>query len=92
MNRFRIIPLESILKKPDNPMAYLRLNNQYWALDRNGNVFFSGNRPICAPTKREVNLYIRRLNVSMAYTLINLQTAWVKQPLGYSLGNGDWKV
>jgi len=94
MTRYRRKPLKSILKTPADQTRYLLIQNQYWAVDDEDNVFFIGLRPICGANKKTVHFYIERLELPLTviytddhkrtYKLIKLKEAWVKKSVGYS--------
>ncbi len=94
MLRYYRKTLESVLKPPDVQGEYLLIQNQYWLIDRNNNVFFMDSYPICGVRKQTVEFYISNLKLpfrrySMFPYLKHLKKAWVKQPVGYSVRRED---
>jgi len=90
--RCRKVPLWTIMYKPDNPTDYMKLDNQYWAVDDADNVFFIGLKPICGTSKRTVIFYIQNIRLPLIpYSrkhrhIIFLGKAWILKPIGRSRG------
>ena len=99
MARYRRKPLESILNPPSDRTYYLLIQNQYWALDDEDNVFFIGLRPICGANRKTVHFYIERLELPLStiyayghlksynktYRMIKLEKAWIRKAVGHSI-------
>jgi len=92
LQRYRKVLLEVILQQPFDVENYLQLNNQYWAIDNNNNVFFISSKPICGNSKRTVIFYIQSIKLplipySRKYKhIIFLNKTWVLKPIGRSRG------
>jgi len=91
-SRFKRIPLDKILVKPESTKDYLSIQNKYWPIDGDRNVFLTvEGMAIYGDTKQTVRFYIERmcLPVGFIYTcsnikqydLIFIETAWIKRTI-----------
>ena len=74
MGKYRKVPLESILKPPSNPAAYLLVQNQYWPIDSDNNIFIVALCYIYGPIRKTVTFYIERLGLPVPFTYITYTT------------------